>query len=81
VPRFSKFNSLAHSYLRPVDGSANGMLETPDMRNWGRSDHLHIALRAVHAFHYQHGRYPEINDADAVSDLAKGINEEAKKND
>lgn len=78
VPRFSKFHSLAHSYLRPVDGSPDGMLATPDMRNWGRSDHLHIALRAVHAFHQQNGRYPEFDDADAVSTLAKAINEEAK---
>lgn len=54
------------------------MLITPDLRNWGRSDHLHVALRAIHAFHHQKQRYPGLDDADAVSALAKTINEEAK---
>lgn len=54
------------------------MLITPDLRNWGRSDHLHVALRAIHAFHEQNQRYPSIGDVDTVSAIAKAINEEAK---
>lgn len=50
------------------------MLTTVDMRNWGRGDHLHIALRAIHDYHTQKGSYPEIGDADAVVEIAKALN-------
>jgi ubiquitin-activating enzyme E1 len=55
------------------------MLDTPDLRNWGRSDQLHIALRAIHEYHTIKGSYPEMKDADEVVALAKKINEKAEE--
>lgn len=54
------------------------MLETPDLRCFGRSEQLHIAIRAVHAFRSKHQRYPEFADQDEVLALAKTVNEQAK---
>jgi len=51
VPKPASFHSLEQSYVNPVASSACGMLETPDLRNWGRSDQIYVAVRAVHAFH------------------------------
>ena len=79
VPKSVSYHSLAQSYLNPAASSAYGMLETPDLRNWGRNDQIHIALRATHAFHQQHKRYPESNDVQEVIALAKEINAKAKE--
>jgi ubiquitin-activating enzyme E1 len=38
VPKSASYHSLAQSYLNPAASSAFGMLETPDLRNWGRND-------------------------------------------
>lgn len=70
VTKYISFHDLATSYDNPVASSPDGMLPTVDMRAWGRSDSLHCALRAIHEFHSQHKRYPEIADADAVLQLA-----------
>jgi Ubiquitin-activating enzyme E1 four-helix bundle len=55
------------------------LLDPPDMSKWGRNEQLHIALRSVHAFHSKYNRYPEIGDADEVSEMSKVINVEAKE--
>jgi len=51
VIKYVSYHDLAKSYANPLASATYGMLETPDLRNWGRSDHLHIALRAIHDFH------------------------------
>jgi ubiquitin-activating enzyme E1 len=52
-----------------------------DDRFIDRSSQLHIALRTLHAYHSQHGRYPDLEDADSLSALSKTINAEAKSKD
>ena len=51
-------------YLEPIDMNYFGM---------GRSEQLHFAISAVHAFRNTEGRYPENNAADLAKtlDLAK----------
>lgn len=66
VPKIVGYHSLAQSVENPAASSACGMLEALDLRCWGRSDHLHIGVRAVHAFRTKHGRYPEFTDQDEV---------------
>jgi len=78
VPKPVSFHSLAQSISNPVASSKDGMLETPDWRYFGRSEQLHIAFRAVHAFRSKHGRYPEFADQDEVLSMAKEINEKCK---
>jgi ubiquitin-activating enzyme E1 len=58
VPKDVSYHSLAKSVKDPVASSAFGMLETPDMRFWGRSNHTHCAVRALHQFHEENKRYP-----------------------
>jgi hypothetical protein len=41
------------------------MLETPDLRYFGRSDHLHLGFHAILEFQKAHGRLPGNNSADA----------------
>lgn len=52
------------------------MLETPDLRFFGRSDQLHTAIMAVHAFRKAEGRFPADNkdDLDKTVLAAKAIN-------
>lgn len=80
VTKMAKYHTLAQSYLNPVASSAYGMLDTPDLRNWGRSEHLHMALRGIHGFHEKHHRYPEPegDDAKECVSLANHFNKEAK---
>ena len=40
------------------------MLETPDLKYWGRSDQLHLAFSAVLEFHSVAGRLPRDNEED-----------------
>jgi hypothetical protein len=40
------------------------MLEMPDLKLFGRSEQLHLAVYAVHAFRDKNNRYPENTDAD-----------------
>ena len=51
VPQLISFHSLAQSVCDPVASSPDGMLMMPDMRLWGRANHSHTAVRAVHEFH------------------------------
>jgi hypothetical protein len=56
------------------------MLETPDLRYWGRSDHIHLAIHAVLEFQKSNNRLPSnsAQDADTVLTLAKQILENNK---
>lgn len=57
------------------------MLETPDLRFFGRSEHLHIYFHAVLQFQKDHGRLPNNNEEDyqIVLTNAKKINESNKE--
>ena len=63
----------------PVASSMYGMLETPDLRCFGRSDQIHIALRAMWAFQEEEGRMPNAGDIEKCKELANKINSEAKE--
>ena len=56
------------------------MLETPDLRHWGRSDQLHLAFCGILEFQRSNGRLPENNEQDfqAVLEIVKRINESNK---
>ena len=56
------------------------MLETPDLRFFGRSDQLHIAYCAVFEFQKNHGKLPSNTEDDkkAILEIAKKINESNK---
>ena len=40
------------------------MLETPDLRYFGRSDQLHLAFVGIFEFQKAHGRLPQNNEGD-----------------
>jgi ubiquitin-activating enzyme E1 len=63
VPKVQEYHSLEASVENPVASSKYGMLETPDLGNFGRSEQLHIAIRAVHKFQATHKRYPSAGDS------------------
>jgi hypothetical protein len=75
VPKAVSYHKLAQSVVDPVASSASGMLETPDMRCWGRSNHIHVAVRALHEFHETNKRYPNHDNASE----AQQVFESAKK--
>lgn len=83
VPKVVAFQSLAESVKNPAASTQYGMLEPLDMNYFGmgRSEQLHFALRGVHAFRDQEGRYPENSEADLakVIDLVKACNDSAKQ--
>lgn len=56
------------------------MLETPDLRYFGRSDQLHLAFSGIFEFQRQHGRLPNNTEEDFQEVLAhvRRINEENK---
>ena len=75
VPSKVAFQSLAESTPNPAAATPYGMLEPMDMNYFGmgRSEQLHFAIGAVHAFRNTEGRYPENNATDLAKtlDLAK----------
>ena len=81
VPKQVEYKSLAETIKNPASCTQYGMLEMPDLKLWGRSEQLHLAIYAVHAFRDENGRYPENNDADltkvvaTAKDLAKSLKE------
>jgi ubiquitin-activating enzyme E1 len=81
VTKYEEYHPLAQSYLNPVASQKSMMIECPDARYLftGRGENLHVALRAMHDFHTQHGHYPTIEDGDAVVAMAKEINAAAKE--
>jgi len=68
VPKPISFQSLKESVENPIASSPDGMLMMPDMRLWGRANHSHASVRAVHAFHQAKGRYPTGTDEAEVDE-------------
>jgi ubiquitin-activating enzyme E1 len=83
VPKTVAYHSLKQSIHNPIASSASGMLETPDLRCWGRSDQLHIAFHAILDFQKENNRFPDNNcdDVNACLEIAKRINESNKANE
>lgn len=59
-----EFHSWEKSFKNPAGSSQYGMLETPDLSKFGRSDQLHAALFGIIAFTKSEGRYPEDTESD-----------------
>lgn len=74
VTKQVSYHSLKDSVLNPAASSQYGMLETPDLRFFGRSEQLHISLRAIWHFQKEHGRLPGESDVPHVIEIAKQIN-------
>jgi ubiquitin-activating enzyme E1 len=83
VPKKVSFHSLAQSIKNPVASSQYGMLETPDLRFFGRSEQLHLAFCGIWHFQQVNGRLPGNNEEDfnAVLGFTKTINEQNKASD
>lgn len=67
VPNIIQFKSLAEVIEDPAGATQYGFLENPSMKYMGmqRSEKLHIAYRAVHAFMDDHnGSFPQNNEED-----------------
>ena len=50
VPKKVSYHSLKQSMHNPIASSQYGMLETPDLRYFGRSEQLHLAYLAIFEF-------------------------------
>ena len=66
VPKKVEFHSWAQSYKNPAGSSQYGMLETPDLAKFGRSEQLHAALVGIHEFVIANKRYPVEADVAAT---------------
>ena len=64
VPKKMSYHSLRQSLTNPVASSASGMLETPDLRFWGRSEQLHLAFCSIFEFQRTNKRLPHNNPED-----------------
>jgi len=73
VPKKVEFHSWAQSYRNPVASSAFGMLETPDLAKFGRSEQLHAALMGINEFATANKRYPTTEDVKHVMELANSF--------
>jgi len=71
---------LKQSLHNPVASSQYGMLETPDLRYFGRSDQLHLAFVGILEFQKAHGRVPNNTEEDLQEVLThvRRVNEENK---
>lgn len=76
VPKKVSFHSLKQSLHNPIASSQYGMLETPDLRFFGRSDQLHLAYSAIFEYQKAHSRLPTNSDEDQkeVLELVNKIN-------
>lgn len=70
VPKKVSYHSLKQSLHNPVASSQYGMLETPDLRFFGRSEQLHLAFAGVWEFQKTHGRRPANNAEDIAAVIA-----------
>lgn len=68
VPINVSYHSLKQSINHPAGSSQYGMLETPDLRCFGRSEQLHLAFLAIWKFQSDKGRLPE-NSEDDVNEV------------
>jgi ubiquitin-activating enzyme E1 len=66
-----EFHSWDKSFKNPAGSSQYGMLETPDLAKFGRSEQLHAALYGIVAFTKAEGRYPETADVKKCMELAQ----------
>jgi ubiquitin-activating enzyme E1 len=73
VPKEVEFHSWAQSYRNPVASSTFGMLETPDLAKFGRSEQLHASLMGVHEFVVANKRYPTAAESKHCMDLANSF--------
>ena len=64
VAKPMEFHSWEQSYKNPAGSSQYGMLETPDLSKFGRSDQLHAALYGILSFLKSENRFPENTDED-----------------
>jgi len=73
VPCEHSFHTWSESFLNPAASAQFGMLETPDLAKFGRSEQLHSALFGIHEFVKTEKRFPEENndDVNKCMELAK----------
>jgi ubiquitin-activating enzyme E1 len=64
MPKPVQFHAWAESFKNPAGSSQYGMLETPDLAKFGRSEQLHAALFGITLFVKANNRYPEDNETD-----------------
>ena len=81
MPKPVTFHSLKESIANPVASTVDGFLQLPDLRFFGRSEQLHISLKAIWHFQKEHGKLPGEADVSHVIEIAKALNEDAKKNE
>lgn len=83
VPKKVSYHSLKQSIHNPVASSQFGMLETPDLRFFGRSEQLHLTYCAMWQFQKAHGRLPHNNDDDFqwILKAVKEVNESNKQSE
>jgi ubiquitin-activating enzyme E1 len=72
------YHSLKQSIHNPTASSQYGMLETPDLRFFGRSEQLHLALRGIWQFQKEHKHLPGEGEIAHVIKYVEDINEQAK---
>lgn len=70
VPKKVEYHSWAQSFANPAASSDEGMLVTPDLAKFGRSEQLHAALFGIHAYVLKHAKYPASGDVEEVLQLA-----------
>ncbi|CAI2378865.1 unnamed protein product [Moneuplotes crassus] len=80
VPKKHKVNSLREALSKPLAASPDGCFITPDLAFFDRPGALHYALQGILRFFDKNGKLPgnTDDDAKAVLDFAKEINEENK---
>ena len=78
VPKKVSYHSLKQSLHNPVASSSDGMLITPDLGKFGRSDILHLSFCAVFQFQKDFSSLPTTTDFQAVLAYVKKINEANK---
>lgn len=63
VPKKVEFKSWSDCFGNPAAASQYGMLETPDLAKFGRSEQLHTALIGIYKYAKENNAYPG-NNAD-----------------
>ena len=82
VPKKVEFQTWAECFRNPAQASNFGMLETPDLAKFGRSEQLHAALVGVYEFVKKNGSYPgsSAENAAAAKELALAYLKEGGEN-
>jgi len=66
VPKKVEFKTWKECFLNPAAASQFGMLETPDLSKFGRSEQLHVALVGLYEYIKANNAYPG-NNAENVA--------------